>query len=451
AFRRGVNNYLQAHAYGNATSQDFWTAISDASGKSVDRILPSFINQPGAPLLEVSLSCVNGRSTLDVSQQRFFQDPAAASTRSPERWQIPVCVKTAGTGGGCDLIADNKQALSLGNSCVPWAFVNAGAQGYYRTAYSADMLRALAPRIQESLSPPERVSLAGDEWAMVRAGRDSAANYLTLVRGYANEHVNGVLDGITGRLEMINDYVTTAESQPRFQRFVRDLFSPLFQEIGFTSTAVDSDERRALRATLIHTLGDIGEDPAIASRARAALDRALAGSQPLDPTLASSIVSVSARHGDAALFDALLAAAERSSSGDEKYRYLYALGKFRDPKLIERALEYSLTSRLRTQDTASFYRTLLEQAPARAQTWTFMQTHWPEIEPKIRVFEGDTTITSALGNFCDAAHRDEVNALLKAHPTPGRARTLSQTDVTIHPRRQLRKAQTATLAQFLGK
>ena len=52
-FRKGVNAYLEKHAYGNATSEDFWTAMTAASGKPVDRILPTFVNQPGVPLLDV--------------------------------------------------------------------------------------------------------------------------------------------------------------------------------------------------------------------------------------------------------------------------------------------------------------------------------------------------------------------------------------------------------------
>ena len=50
-FKQGVNAYLQKHAYGNVTSQDFWTAIAAASGKPIDRIMPTFVNQPGAPLI----------------------------------------------------------------------------------------------------------------------------------------------------------------------------------------------------------------------------------------------------------------------------------------------------------------------------------------------------------------------------------------------------------------
>jgi aminopeptidase N len=449
-FRRGVNAYLQAHAYGNATSVDFWNAMTTASGKPVDRILPTFVNQPGAPLLEVTLSCVNNRSQLDISQQRFSLDPVP-SAGPAERWQIPVCVKAGSSStGGCDLIADNTQTLSLGPSCVPWAFANAGAQGYYRTAYSPATLRALAPRIEEALTAPERLSLAGDEWALVRAGRHSAADYLTLASGYAHEHTEGVLSNVTGRLDFIETYLTNDDSRRRFEGFVRTLFQPLFQEIGFTSTPVDSDERRALRATLISTLGTTGADDQVAAMARTALDRSLAGGPPLDSTLARSIVAVAAQRGDGALFDALLAASERATSPDERYRYLYALAEFRDPALIDRALNYSLTPKLRSQDTASFFARLLGEQAARPRAWAFLKQHWTELEPKLTISGGDTTIIGALSAFCEAPARDDISAFFARHPLPSAARTLSQTIERINNCTALRTAQTPIVANWLA-
>jgi aminopeptidase N len=449
-FRKGVNAYLQAHAYGNATSADFWNAMTTASGKAVDRILPTFVNQPGAPLLEVTLSCINNRSQLDISQQRFSLEPAPTA-RSAERWQIPVCVKAgSSSAGGCDLIADNRQTLSLGPACVPWAFANAGAQGYYRTAYSPETLRALAPRIEEVLTAPERLSLSGDEWALVRAGRHSAADFLALASGYAHEHTDGVLSNVTDRLDFVEKYVTNDGSRPRFEEFVRTLFRPLFQEIGFTSTSVDSDERRALRATLISTLGTIGADDQVAAMARTALDRSLAGGPPLDPTLARSIIAVAAQRGDRALFDAMVAASERATSPDERYRYLYALAEFRDPALIDRALNYALTPKLRSQDTASFFARLLSEQAARPLAWAFLKQHWTGLESKLTISGGDTTIISALSSFCDAAARDDISAFFARHPLPAAARTLSQTIERINNCASLRTAQTPIVANWLA-
>src|SRR3984893_11926678 len=56
-FQKGVNAYLEKHAYGNATAEDFWNQIAATSGKPVDKIMSGFIDQPGAPLVSVKSSC----------------------------------------------------------------------------------------------------------------------------------------------------------------------------------------------------------------------------------------------------------------------------------------------------------------------------------------------------------------------------------------------------------
>ena len=38
--------------------------------------------------------------------------------------------------------------MTLAGACAPWVFANAGAHGYYRTAYPPEMLRAMAPRVE---------------------------------------------------------------------------------------------------------------------------------------------------------------------------------------------------------------------------------------------------------------------------------------------------------------
>src|SRR5437588_7782896 len=57
-FRRGVNVYLRKFQYSNAAAEDFWATITQASMRPVDRVMPTFVNQPGEPLIKVSLKCV---------------------------------------------------------------------------------------------------------------------------------------------------------------------------------------------------------------------------------------------------------------------------------------------------------------------------------------------------------------------------------------------------------
>src|SRR5262249_2127130 len=157
------------------------------------------------------------------------------------------------------------------------------------------------------------LSLIDDEWALVRAGRHDAADYLTLAAGYGREHISSVLDAVVGGLSFVHDYLAVGDSRTRFETFARSLFKPLYGEVGFTAAGGDTDDRKALRATVIAALGTLGNDPDLAGRARTAADRALSGTAPLDSTIASAVLRIAAAHGDARLFEALLAAAERAS------------------------------------------------------------------------------------------------------------------------------------------
>ncbi len=84
AFRKGVNAYLEAHKYGNATASDFWNAIAETTSKPVDQVMPTFVNQPGAPLITVSAATCNNAKTetrAKVAQSRFTLDAALSRAR----------------------------------------------------------------------------------------------------------------------------------------------------------------------------------------------------------------------------------------------------------------------------------------------------------------------------------------------------------------------------------
>src|SRR5262245_24037819 len=166
-FRNGVNAYLEQHAYGNATSADFWSAMTKVSGEPIDHILPTFVNQPGVPLVSVTLGCDAASPKLSVTNDRFFTDPSMAKVvRTKPSWQLPLCTKTPDGPAGSQVVDGSPVTVPVAvSSCPRWAFVNAGAHGYFRTAYSADMLRALAPDVA-SFTETERLTIVGDEWAL---------------------------------------------------------------------------------------------------------------------------------------------------------------------------------------------------------------------------------------------------------------------------------------------
>jgi aminopeptidase N/puromycin-sensitive aminopeptidase len=424
-------------------------------------------------LLDVSLVCSGGTPPiapttapgLALAQQRFSVDAAVGNgartvppSSAQERWQIPFCAKTDGAAPAtCDVLADTRQTISLGalgrlgSSCPLWVFANAGARGYYRTAYPPEMLRAIAPGMEASLTAPERLSLMADEWALVRAGRHNVDDYLTLVTGLGRERTAGVLDEVVERLAFIHEYLTTPAAAPRLEAFTRTLFAPLAGEIGLSPAPGDSDARQELRAVAVDALGTIANDPDVVGRAAAALDKALEGATSLDATLAGPLVRVAAARGDARLYERLNAAASRAGSPDERYRYFNAAADFRDPAVIGRALQRVLSDEVRNQDASLYFQRFFHNPTARPLAWAFLKEHWIELEPKITIFGGDVGIARALGSFCDAATRDDVKAFFAAHPMRSAARAMDLTMERINNCIDLKTAQTAVVSAWLDR
>lgn len=53
-FLKGVSNYLKAHAFGNAKTNDLWSALSQASGQDVNALMENWIRKIGFPVLTVA-------------------------------------------------------------------------------------------------------------------------------------------------------------------------------------------------------------------------------------------------------------------------------------------------------------------------------------------------------------------------------------------------------------
>ena len=69
--------------------------------KPVNRIMKSFVEQPGAPLLTVKTRCVGGATEVAIAQSRFVGAPGAKPRGRRRHWTLPVCVKTASGAASC--------------------------------------------------------------------------------------------------------------------------------------------------------------------------------------------------------------------------------------------------------------------------------------------------------------------------------------------------------------
>src|ERR1700733_11031014 len=260
-FRKGVNAYLRAHANGNATSADFWQAEAQVSGKAIDQVMPTFVLQPGVPMLTVTSSC-NG-DKVAFTQQRFFLSPERLDAGSPEQWQIPACMKFGGSDA-CALVTAKTQETSLGQ-CPAGLFANRNAKGYYRVAYTKEELHAVAGVAETQLNPPERIALIEDTWAMTRVGKNSVGDFLGLAQALQSERDLAAINLLAADIEYVADSLVPANESGRFNEFVHRQFDANRNSLGWAVSSGDSDEQKAVRASLLSILGRIGDPQAVAT------------------------------------------------------------------------------------------------------------------------------------------------------------------------------------------
>ncbi|HKR66658.1 MAG TPA: M1 family metallopeptidase [Thermoanaerobaculia bacterium] len=403
AFRNGVNAYLRAHAFGNATSGDFADALAKASGKPIDEILRTFVMQPGVPLVTFARTC----EKLTLTQRRFT---LSDSPPAQQLWSIPICMRI-GDATQCVLLDTPSASLDM-PSCAA-VYGNANALGYYRSSYAPWDLSTLA---RMPLTTPERLALIEDAWAGVRAGRTAISPFLDVAAQLASVRERVVITSLASKLAFIrNGLLDEPRDVAKFDRWIREHFP----RVDWTPSANDSDNQRLLRATLLRVLGTAGDPSAVAAARRIVLS----GSK--DTALLEAAFDVASHRGDVALYEELTKRLAKTSDTQEHYRLLYALTDFSQTELAARTIALVETPTVRVNDLPSFFAELLSNPATRDAAWTYLKEHWTDLRTKVTSFGGRGAIP-ALGSACSANFRTDVATFFATHPAPGAERAVAQ-------------------------
>jgi len=407
-FRQGVHNYLTAHLYGNATAEDFWNALTAVSHKPVDRIMESLVAQPGVPLLTFGEPV---KGIVPVVQTRFFLSPSIKPDPA-QKWVLPVCFNAASDGQDCEVLDPNTK--SLHTPAESFLFANAQGLGYYRSLYPPNVYQSLVANVETALSPSERISLIGDEWAKLRSNKAPAGEYLDLVAAVKDDPSAAVIASAADGVGTLYERVTSStEEKNALASWIRNTFSPVYAKLPPPSPS-DTPNQRELRGQLFTLLGFYGKDPVILAQAHELTEKYLADPASIDPTLRESALSLAARYGDAQLFDKLLHIWETSTNPELQTDALRRLAVFQDPKLVARALDLAVSGKVRNQDAVFQLAIEMASEENRAQTWEFIQTHWDKVQAQFTASMGAALVEST-ESFCSQSDRENVQGFFTTH------------------------------------
>uniref|UniRef100_E6QK92 ERAP1-like C-terminal domain-containing protein n=1 Tax=mine drainage metagenome TaxID=410659 RepID=E6QK92_9ZZZZ len=229
---------------------------------------------------------------------------------------------------------------------------------------------------------------------------------------------------------------------------MRRVYGPAYHHLGAPSKT-DSPETRELRAKLLRFVAGTGEDKSLIDEAKQITAQSLADPASIDPTLAQNALEIAARFGDQKLFDQLQQLAEHSGNPQTRSSSLRSLARFQNPALESRALEYSVSGRVRNQDVTSMFVIALTNRATRSVAWSFIQNNFPKVLAQVTTNSGATLVNNT-GHFCSADRQHEVADFFATHIVPSSARALARAKDQIGDCATLRSTQQQNLTDWLA-
>jgi puromycin-sensitive aminopeptidase len=310
-----------------------------------------------------------------------------------------------------------------------WVVANGGGHGFYRVRYAPQLLQALVARL-ENLEPLERFTLLDDTWASTMAGATSSEDFLTLAAAYRDEEEHAVWQMLSTHLTSLSRIVPES-AMPGFQRYVRDLVSPIADRLGWDPSPAESDLTRRLRGQVLATLGRLGADPKIIERAQNLWQTALDDPGAVDAEVSLAVLAVAATFGTDAHHEAATAAYLATDNPQLQVRFLRALTYLPSAELASKTIDMALDGRIRSQDGSWIVAGLMANRPTAEVTWRAVRDRWEDMTTMLPPMTQRYLVHSlpALTNPATAA---DVDAFFAGRDWPVAARSLEQKQELMH-------------------
>lgn len=427
-FRKGLVHYLKRHSYKNATTGDLWEALERISKKPVKKIMGAWTGQSGFPLLSVERK----GDGLELSQKRFYINPVAAKqSKDNQLWPIPVSMKLGQKNAESILVTAKTANVPAGAGVK----LNVNETGFYRVRYTPEMLKALSKQIEKKeLSVIDRWGVISNAWSLAESGDLPVEAVLELCLSYRKETDFTVFsEMLSGLLRLGSFYRTEKKWFKSYESFVRFMLAPTVKRLGWDKKPGESHGDTLLRSSCLAAFGSYGDEATVVEAVKRFTAVVRNGVSAVPADIRGAVYNLTALAGGVPEFNYLKRLYIAEELPEEKNRLGRALCSFESEKLIEKALEFSLSKHVKTQDSWRFMVLTGMHSRGHGRLWKFLQTHWADIL-KIYGSGGHLLVRTvqSLSHLSDLELHGQIKKFFATHPKPGADRTLEQVLEHIH-------------------
>ena len=240
AFKKGVQTYLNKFKYQNTNSPDLWRCLTEASGRPLDKMLPSWIHQEGFPIVQIE----EKGGKWEISQQRYLIN----GDTTDQIWMVPIKIRDLESNNEITIELNDKN-ISVDKKDLQIPLINSGGWGFYYSSYSKNHLDKVAKKLN-SLSINEKYRLVEDAWASVRIGNIDLRTFMEIVSKYKEEKDVALWTLISGYISII-EKVIDSKSKEAYEKWVEEIVDYNYRKLGFEPKDNEMQEVRQLRSLIV--------------------------------------------------------------------------------------------------------------------------------------------------------------------------------------------------------
>jgi alanyl aminopeptidase len=314
-----------------------------------------------------------GGGRFEFAQSRIVNGGAEID----QTWTIPLSYRYAAGDSvkTAQLVIDEASEIVDIGGDVDWILPNADQRGYFRWSIPDEMLAQLGEDAPSHLNVRERMGLLTNLWSLLAADKLDGDDYLSAMQSLSTDVDAAVLRALVSELSSVRETFITPDLMLQFATFIRDMFGPVMDRIGYLPLAEDSNAMEDLRPQILLWLSIYGQDETARETVANTVEQFLNGEAPMSGAVNVALRNLS-RWSGTALFEIYRDRIAESNSPVERRAFVRALGSFREPEVVNEVLNYVLTGEeLRAGEVATLLANLFAAQEINAMLLDWAMQH----------------------------------------------------------------------------
>lgn len=438
ALRKGLKNYFAAHQYGNATGSDLWQALGEASGKNVEAIMNSWLEQPGYPVINVNV--VNDQLTL--SQQQFFIGDGKSVNR---QWQVPL-------NSNYDVaeVILSESTTVLGNYKKLRAQygepfrVNIGNDTHAIVNYDKSLLQDILSELDQ-LDTVSQLQILQDLRLLAEGSQISYADVVPLLQRFANSTSTIVNDTLYRTVGDLRQFVTPGtDDEKALKQFYSKLSTKQFERLGWQSKHHESADDQLTRPYII-SAALYSENTKAITQGHHIFENYENKLLSLPADIRLLVLRNEVQNFNSeSLFERLLSEYIVNSDSSYKQDLRAAISSVKEPEFIKTLVsKFENADIIKPQDLRGWFGSILHNVHGEQAAWDWLRQEWDWLESKVGGdMEFTTYITVVAGALKTATRLQEfIDFFEPKIDQPGLTREIKMDKTVISSRVKLIEAE----------